>query len=101
MSQSPGNHSGPNGAAVIIRGCMFSGNNESSVKYMIVLLYLSEVSDHRQRRRRDGFWFDIRGLAATIPPPLFSSRVLARSFTSVKASNSPMTVCPFGMVATL
>src|SRR5262249_33526059 len=40
MSASPGNHSGPKGAAVMIRGCMFSGKRESSVKYMVVLLWL-------------------------------------------------------------
>src|SRR5215470_5878565 len=101
MSASPGSHSGPNGAAVIIRGCMFSGNNESSVKYILVLLYLSEISDHRQRRRRDGFRFDIRGLDAMIPLRLYFSRVLARSFTSFKVSNSLMTVCPFGMAVTV
>src|SRR5215471_20907930 len=37
-STSPGSHSGPYGAAVMIVGCMFSGNSESSVKYIAFLL---------------------------------------------------------------
>src|SRR5215471_8721648 len=65
MSASPGSHSGPKGAAVMIRGCIFSGNSESSVKYMFVLLCVSSVKVHRQRLWLDSFQCDIPGRDAT------------------------------------
>ncbi len=79
-STSPGSHSGPYGAAVMIVGCMFSGNSESSVKYILLSFYRVTQPQSEATSRSGGVnGFRSPSWRAAEPSPVVLGGVLARS----------------------
>jgi hypothetical protein len=63
MSQSPGSHSGPYGAAVMMFGFIISGNSESSVKYIAESFHIAATGVANRGRENANSSGSLRGMA--------------------------------------